>query len=132
MSGQDSKQHLPQEGGQMNNHLGKRKLGQDEPESSQPTPSQRVSGPSIMSYDGDFDFDPNDEFKTEIFPEGTEAPAWHNAKPVSDPALTAWLDGGADRKGRRWKPPVAAIFIHAGAGYHSTANERIHLQACSE
>ncbi|KAK8076883.1 N-terminal nucleophile aminohydrolase [Apiospora saccharicola] len=135
MSGQDSKQHLPQEGGQMNNkpyHLGKRKLGQDKPEISQPAPSQRVSGPSIMSYDGDFDMDPNDEFKTGIFAEGTEAPAWHNAEPVSDPALTAWLDGGADRKGRRWKPPVAAIFIHAGAGYHSTANERIHLQACSD
>ncbi|KAI1506665.1 nucleophile aminohydrolase [Biscogniauxia marginata] len=42
------------------------------------------------------------------------------------------LDGTADRITRRKKPPVAAIFIHAGAGYHSTANERIHLEACSE
>ncbi|KAK7921680.1 aspartylglucosaminidase-like protein [Apiospora marii] len=113
-------------------HLGKRKLGRDEPGIPQPTPSQRVSGPCIISYDGDFDLDPNDDFKTEIFSEGTEVPAWHNAQPVSDPALTAWLDGGSDRKGRRWKPPVAAIFIHAGAGYHSTANERIHLLACSD
>ncbi|KAI0140474.1 nucleophile aminohydrolase [Xylariaceae sp. FL1272] len=28
--------------------------------------------------------------------------------------------------------PVAAIFIHAGAGYHSTANEHIHLEACAD
>jgi taspase (threonine aspartase 1) len=31
-----------------------------------------------------------------------------------------------------WKKPVAAIFIHAGAGYHSTTNEKVHLQACNE
>ncbi|KAK8038519.1 hypothetical protein PG993_006930 [Apiospora rasikravindrae] len=131
----DSKQHLSQEGGQTNNHsyhLGKRKLGQEKSESAQPARSQRVSGPPMMSYDGEFDLDPNDEFKTEIFPGGTGVPEWHNAQPVSDPALTAWLDGGADRKSRRRKPPVTAIFIHAGAGYHSTANERIHLQACSD
>ena len=30
------------------------------------------------------------------------------------------------------KRPVAAIFIHAGAGYHSTTNEKIHLKACRE
>ncbi|KAI0008931.1 N-terminal nucleophile aminohydrolase [Xylariaceae sp. FL0662B] len=41
-------------------------------------------------------------------------------------------DGAADRWGKRRKPPVSAVFIHAGAGYHSTANERIHLEACSE
>ncbi|KAL2265516.1 hypothetical protein VTJ83DRAFT_6616 [Remersonia thermophila] len=28
------------------------------------------------------------------------------------------------------KKPVAAIFVHAGAGYHSTANEKFHLEAC--
>lgn len=28
--------------------------------------------------------------------------------------------------------PVAAVFIHAGAGYHSTTNEKIHLEACNE
>ncbi|KAI1260723.1 nucleophile aminohydrolase [Xylariaceae sp. FL1019] len=28
--------------------------------------------------------------------------------------------------------PVSAIFIHAGAGYHSTANERVHLEACAD
>lgn len=25
-----------------------------------------------------------------------------------------------------------AIFVHAGAGFHSTANEHVHLQACNE
>jgi taspase (threonine aspartase 1) len=42
------------------------------------------------------------------------------------------IDGTTDKLNRRWKPPIAAIFIHAGAGYHSTANERVHLEACSE
>ncbi|KAI1410015.1 N-terminal nucleophile aminohydrolase [Hypoxylon sp. FL1857] len=42
------------------------------------------------------------------------------------------IDGAADRWGKRRKLPVSAIFIHAGAGYHSTVNERIHLEACNE
>lgn len=46
------------------------------------------------------------------------------------PPLT---DGTTDRPGRSTRrAPVSAIFIHAGAGYHSVANETIHLQACSE
>jgi taspase (threonine aspartase 1) len=27
---------------------------------------------------------------------------------------------------------VSAVFVHAGAGYHSTTNEHIHLGACNE
>ncbi|KAI1389157.1 N-terminal nucleophile aminohydrolase [Hypoxylon trugodes] len=42
------------------------------------------------------------------------------------------LDGAIDRWGMRRKWPTGAVFIHAGAGYHSVANERIHLEACSE
>ncbi|KAI0598641.1 nucleophile aminohydrolase [Biscogniauxia sp. FL1348] len=42
------------------------------------------------------------------------------------------LDGTTDRIIRRKRAPVSAIFIHAGAGYHSIANERIHLEVCSE
>ncbi|KAI1135777.1 N-terminal nucleophile aminohydrolase [Hypoxylon sp. FL0543] len=42
------------------------------------------------------------------------------------------IDGAADRWTKRRKSPVSAIFIHAGAGYHSTANEKIHLEACNE
>ncbi|KAK3989879.1 nucleophile aminohydrolase [Cladorrhinum sp. PSN332] len=41
-------------------------------------------------------------------------------------------DGPVDRVWRKARPPVAAIFIHAGAGYHSLANEKVHLEACSE
>ncbi|GAB1313154.1 Threonine aspartase [Madurella fahalii] len=42
-------------------------------------------------------------------------------------------DGPADRVWtRRPNKPTAAIFIHAGAGYHSVQNERKHLEACNE
>lgn len=33
---------------------------------------------------------------------------------------------------RRVGGDVCAIFVHAGAGFHSQLNERIHLQACEE
>ncbi|KAI0535581.1 nucleophile aminohydrolase [Xylaria digitata] len=43
------------------------------------------------------------------------------------------VDGAADRVNKqRWGKPVTAIFIHAGAGYHSVANEHHHLGACRE
>lgn len=46
---------------------------------------------------------------------------------------TAGVDGTVDRVLKRGpKRPVTAIFVHAGAGYHSVQNEQIHLQACSE
>ena len=33
---------------------------------------------------------------------------------------------------RRLSGDVCAIFVHAGAGYHSFQNEKIHLAACEE
>ena len=47
------------------------------------------------------------------------------------------MDGPNDRlfgRGQRTQNPinVSAIFVHAGAGYHSTTNEHIHLGACNE
>ena len=33
---------------------------------------------------------------------------------------------------RRMGGDVCAVFVHAGAGYHSVQNEKIHLQACEE
>ncbi|KAK3344421.1 putative 20S proteasome subunit alpha type 2 [Lasiosphaeria hispida] len=48
------------------------------------------------------------------------------------PSLAAGGDGTGDRVRKRGTRPVAAIFIHAGAGYHSVANEKVHLEACSE
>lgn len=42
------------------------------------------------------------------------------------------LDGSVERIWKRTTKPVAAIFVHAGAGYHSVTNEKVHLEACSE
>ena len=42
-------------------------------------------------------------------------------------------DGAVDSVWRRQPgKSIATIFIHAGAGYHSMTNERVHLQACTE
>jgi taspase, threonine aspartase, 1 len=46
------------------------------------------------------------------------------------------MDGAAERMFRGSQRStarannVSAIFVHAGAGYHSTTNEHIHLGAC--
>lgn len=51
------------------------------------------------------------------------------------PILSVAMDGSGETQSgwsRQSHHPVAAIFIHAGAGYHSTTNERIHLSACAE
>jgi hypothetical protein len=47
------------------------------------------------------------------------------------------MDGTVEKKSRKMRnscmsQPVSAIFVHAGAGYHSITNERSHLAACSE
>lgn len=41
-------------------------------------------------------------------------------------------DGALDRVLRLAQRPkcTPAIFIHAGAGFHSHQNEQVHLQAC--
>ncbi|TVY42592.1 Threonine aspartase [Lachnellula subtilissima] len=44
------------------------------------------------------------------------------------------MDGAAERLLRQnnpqFRPQTSAVFVHAGAGYHSTTNEHIHLGAC--
>ncbi|EAQ83783.1 hypothetical protein CHGG_10187 [Chaetomium globosum CBS 148.51] len=44
--------------------------------------------------------------------------------------------GGEASVGSLWErssnKPVASIFVHAGAGYHSVLNEGVHLQACTD
>jgi taspase (threonine aspartase 1) len=37
----------------------------------------------------------------------------------------------SNKRGRKFGD-TACIFVHAGAGYHSQANEMIHLAACNE
>lgn len=55
-----------------------------------------------------------------------------------DTASGVSMDGSTDRifggRSSKVQTPgkVAAIFVHAGAGYHSTTNEHIHLSACNE
>lgn len=60
--------------------------------------------------------------------------------PTSDPAHSSSdpaMDGSTDRLFARSQKVqnssnVSSIFVHAGAGYHSTTNEHIHLGACNE
>lgn len=56
--------------------------------------------------------------------------------PVMDDTIKA-MDGVTERSRRQGHSPqsrshISAIFVHAGAGYHSTTNEHIHLGACDE
>ncbi|KAK5660999.1 hypothetical protein OQA88_12377 [Cercophora sp. LCS_1] len=47
-------------------------------------------------------------------------------------SLSGEGDGTGERNPRRSQRAVAAIFVHAGAGYHSMVNEKVHLEACSD
>lgn len=81
---------------------------------------------------GDLDLDETRDGSDDII----DGLPWVNKRrrspPPSESGNIPSIDGAADRWGKRRKLPVSAIFIHAGAGYHSTVNERIHLEACSE
>lgn len=48
--------------------------------------------------------------------------------------LSDAMDGSGEKRSiwSRSSTPVGAIFVHAGAGYHSTTNENIHLGACAD
>lgn len=52
--------------------------------------------------------------------------------------MDAQVDGPIDLaspdmpKRRRLAGDVCTIFVHAGAGYHSLQNEKVHLGACEE
>lgn len=55
---------------------------------------------------------------------------------ISFAAVVPAMDGSTEKQQRNHKsktkvPVVAAIFVHAGAGYHSTTNEHLHLEACA-
>ncbi|CAK7269753.1 hypothetical protein SEPCBS119000_003731 [Sporothrix epigloea] len=64
----------------------------------------------------------------------TDGPGPFSKTPSPDPAVFASAtDGLSERLFRpKSKGPIAAIFIHAGAGFHNTANEHVHLEACSD
>lgn len=55
----------------------------------------------------------------------------------SAPLTMPIMDGTAEKRGKSHKlkkqePQISAIFVHAGAGYHSTTNEHLHLSACAK
>ncbi|KAI0384657.1 N-terminal nucleophile aminohydrolase [Hypomontagnella monticulosa] len=64
--------------------------------------------------------------------DGLPRVAKRRRSPSSEGSNIPPVDGAGEGWGKRRKFPVSAVFIHAGAGYHSTANERFHLEACSE
>jgi hypothetical protein len=56
---------------------------------------------------------------------------------ANEGSIASPMDGIVEKRSRKTRnsgmaKPVSAIFVHAGAGYHSLTNERIHLSACSE
>ncbi|KAF7890976.1 uncharacterized protein EAF02_001301 [Botrytis sinoallii] len=64
-------------------------------------------------------------------------PLYQNMQTNRMPAMSfdPIMDGSADTRRPRLAQPqpcVSAIFVHAGAGYHSTTNEHIHLGACND
>lgn len=111
--------------------LGKRKHNKNEAVSPQQQAQDSYNAveetdstmhPEIEAKWGEVDID------SPMFPPGTGIPSgYHDV----DANAAAWMDGATERN-TRGRSAVAAIFIHAGAGYHSTANENLHLNACSE
>lgn len=93
--------------------LGKRKLEPDETTSS------------YLSSDAD-----KPTGTMEVAAENSWA-GWTKSSSSSEDASVP-LDGADEPSGKRRKPGVAAVFIHAGAGYHSPNNQRNHLEACSK
>ncbi|RFU30881.1 hypothetical protein B7463_g5442, partial [Scytalidium lignicola] len=57
---------------------------------------------------------------------GETTPSTKSSSPASD-----WLAAELLHEQQSPPVPVCAIFVHAGAGYHSPANEHIHLSACN-
>jgi len=57
-----------------------------------------------------------------------------DVSPLHIPHNMAHMPTGLFHRGRlsRRHADCAAIFVHAGAGYHSITNESVHLQACEE
>lgn len=56
---------------------------------------------------------------------------------VPDNKLSVGADGTVDRLIKKRSStgdprPTMAVFIHAGAGYHSLQNENVHLTMCAK
>ncbi|KAI1337379.1 nucleophile aminohydrolase [Xylariaceae sp. FL0016] len=124
--------------------LGKRKSEDDEPAESAVVERRPVFSEAMTSVEptGDLVTDPARHSESNDFKNIDRDTSHPRKREKSLSPLefdeSAFLDGAGDRVRRNGKhasqekSSVAAIFIHAGAGYHSLANERIHLEACSE
>jgi taspase (threonine aspartase 1) len=83
---------------------------------------------------------PPPNYSTGEFYEVIEPTEMSSPTPSSDSgdaSMSQVMDGATERLIRRShqsqaRPGLSAIFVHAGAGYHSTTNEHIHLGACNE
>lgn len=59
------------------------------------------------------------------------------ASDMSEDKIDVGADGTVDRLTKKRDPtgdrrPSMAIFVHAGAGYHSVQNENVHLATCAK
>lgn len=92
-----------------------------------PPPIHLQSPPAIMEH-------PSVMLDPPSSPSAASTSSWNSEE------FNRIMDGvdGAGEKTARKSPrsqadsQVCAIFVHAGAGYHSTTNEHIHLSACNE
>lgn len=113
--------------------LGKRKLGKDHPElpetSQQDTRKSEEPSDRLPTLDESSDESPEPRLDEDLDTSSLPVNPEKTDEPTEEGSHIRWADGTIEYGG---KPPVAAIFIHAGAGYHSTANERLHLEACSD
>lgn len=76
--------------------------------------------------------DPNSRFFGPLTP--SEPP---KALDMPDNQLGVGADGTVDRLIKKRSSignprPTMAVFIHAGAGYHSLQNENVHLTMCAK
>lgn len=111
-------------------YLGKRKHDEDYPISApQSAPGLEVAMGSEEGRMSNVEQANNSDMGLLSLPSDAEVSNWNT--PEARQASLCSVDG-VNESGRRTKPDITAIFIHAGAGYHSTANEKIHLEACSE
>ncbi|KAH8684636.1 nucleophile aminohydrolase [Tricladium varicosporioides] len=76
-----------------------------------------------------------DQWSGSLHISSTNSP--HLSSDSSAASFSRIMDGTTEKTLKRsqisqGRPYVSSIFLHAGAGYHSTTNEHIHLGACND
>lgn len=91
-----------------------------------------LPSPFKWSYNRPYETDPNEPVLSTTYLQTKANMSYaipHTIKHLSGPTM----DGAGEKTSASNQPhPVAAIFVHVGAGYHSSTNEHIHLDACRE